>query len=127
MPGIEVLIVRFVKFHTHSQLFEIAQASGIACLFSSLIESRQQHAGENGDNCDDDQKFDQGKEADVFESFFLSLSSLCNVGYGSNLFDGGTFVELPMGIKWLLAFDMLIGRLELFTVLILFTKGFWIK
>ena len=66
-------------------------------------------------------------DIDVFESFFLSLSSLCNVGYGSNLFDGGTFVELPMGIKWLLAFDMLIGRLELFTVLILFTKGFWIK
>lgn len=63
----------------------------------------------------------------VFDSFFMSLSSLCNVGYGSTIGDSGTLVSLPTVVKWLLMFDMLIGRLELFTVLILFTKGFWIK
>ena len=66
-------------------------------------------------------------DIDVFDSFFMSLSALCNVGYGSVLADGTTFVGLPSLVKWLLVFDMLIGRLELFTVLILFTKGFWIK
>lgn len=64
---------------------------------------------------------------DVFDSFFMSLSALCNVGYGSSIVGGSTFVNLPDVVKWLLTFDMLIGRLELFTVLILFTKGFWIK
>ena len=63
----------------------------------------------------------------VFDSFFMSLSALCNVGYGSVLGEGGTFTTLPVVVKWLLCFDMLIGRLELFTVLILFTKGFWTK
>ena len=63
----------------------------------------------------------------VFDSFFMSLSALCNVGYGSEIGDSGTLVSLPITVKWLLSFDMLIGRLELFTVLILFTKGFWIK
>ena len=63
----------------------------------------------------------------VFDSFFMSLSALCNVGYGSSIVGGDTFVNLPILVKWLLTFDMLIGRLELFTVLILFTKGFWIK
>lgn len=64
---------------------------------------------------------------EVFDSFFLSLSALCNVGYGPGIIGGGMFVDLPVFVKWLLTFDMLIGRLELFTVLILFTKGFWIK
>ena len=63
----------------------------------------------------------------VFDSFFLSLSALCNVGYGPGMIEGGVFVDLPMAVKWILMFDMLIGRLELFTVLILFTKGFWVK
>lgn len=63
----------------------------------------------------------------VFDSFFMSLSALCNVGYGSSIVGGSSFVDLPMVVKLLLTFDMLIGRLELFTVLILFTKGFWIK
>lgn len=64
---------------------------------------------------------------DVFESFFMSLSALCNVGYGAEMGDSGALSNMPDTVKWLLSFDMLIGRLELFTVLILFTKGFWVK
>ena len=37
------------------------------------------------------------------------------------------FAHLPAGSKWFLSFLMLLGRLELFTVLILFTPYFWRK
>ena len=29
------------------------------------------------------------------------------------------------GAKWILSFQMLIGRLEIFTVMVLFTPAFW--
>lgn len=35
--------------------------------------------------------------------------------------------ELPDAAKWLLSFLMLLGRLELFTVLLLFSSDFWKK
>ena len=35
--------------------------------------------------------------------------------------------QLPDAAKWLLSFLMLLGRLELFTVLLLFTSDFWKK
>lgn len=58
----------------------------------------------------------------------MSLSALGNVGYGYGVTTGGLlFKNLPDLVKWLLSLDMLMGRLELFTVLILFTKGFWTK
>ena len=37
----------------------------------------------------------------------------------------GTFASLPDSAKWLLSAAMLIGRLELFTVLVLFVPSFW--
>ena len=37
------------------------------------------------------------------------------------------FGHLPSAVKWVLSFLMLIGRLELFTVMILFTPYFWKK
>lgn len=38
-----------------------------------------------------------------------------------------TWAPLPMLAKWYLAFAMLVGRLEIFTVIIIFTKMFWKK
>ena len=35
------------------------------------------------------------------------------------------FAWLPDGVKWFLSFLMLLGRLELFTILVLFTPFFW--
>jgi len=35
------------------------------------------------------------------------------------------FAWLPAGVKWILSFLMLVGRLELFTILVLFTPYFW--
>ena len=63
---------------------------------------------------------------DLETSLGASASSLGNVGpaFGSlgpiNNFDG-----LPDAGKWWCSFLMLIGRLELFTVLILLTPFFW--
>ena len=37
------------------------------------------------------------------------------------------YAFLPDTAKWILSFLMLVGRLELFTVLVLFTSGFWKK
>lgn len=60
------------------------------------------------------------------ESFAAVTSSLTNSGYGiDNLkVDFGT-LDIPS--KWLLIFAMLIGRLEIFYILILFTPQFWKK
>ena len=56
-----------------------------------------------------------------------AATAIANVGPGLGPVIGpaGTFAPLPDGAKWLLAFGMLIGRLELFTVLILLAPGFW--
>jgi trk system potassium uptake protein len=56
-----------------------------------------------------------------------ALTALANVGPGLGEIVGpaGTFASLPEGAKWLLSVAMLLGRLELFTVLILFTPAFW--
>jgi trk system potassium uptake protein len=32
---------------------------------------------------------------------------------------------LPDSVIWILSFAMILGRLELFTVLVLFTRHFW--
>ena len=56
-----------------------------------------------------------------------ALTALANVGTGLGPLIGpaGSFSGLPDSAKWLLSFAMLIGRLELFTVLVLLTPRFW--
>ena len=55
-----------------------------------------------------------------------AATSLGNVGPGlGQLSPVNNFNSLPNLGKWWCAFLMLIGRLELFTVLILFTPFFW--
>ena len=57
----------------------------------------------------------------------ITLSSLGNVGPTLGLEIGPTmsWSILPEWIKWICSFLMLVGRLELFTVLVLFTPAFW--
>lgn len=54
-------------------------------------------------------------------------TALANVGPGLGPVIGpsGSFATLPDSAKWLLAAGMLIGRLELLTVLVLFLPAFW--
>lgn len=64
----------------------------------------------------------------VFDALFSSMSMIGNSGIGVGVTGyTGSYANLPDLAKWVLAFMMLIGRLELFTVLILFTKDFWSK
>jgi trk system potassium uptake protein TrkH len=46
-------------------------------------------------------------------------------GLGEVIGPAGNFASLPDGAKWLLSFGMLLGRLEIITVLVLFMPAFW--
>lgn len=64
----------------------------------------------------------------LIDSFFSAFSCVSNTGFGAGVTGyGGSFEIIPSSGKWVLSMLMLIGRLELFTVLILFTRGFWTK
>ena len=62
------------------------------------------------------------------ESLGTVVSSMGNMGPGLGLCGPAySWSALPDASKWLLSFLMLIGRLELFTVLLLFCPDFWKK
>ena len=62
------------------------------------------------------------------DSFFIALSAISNTGLGTDITGiGGNYALVPAAGKWLLSFIMLVGRLELFTILILFIPSFWRK
>ena len=62
------------------------------------------------------------------ESIGAAVSAIGNVGISIGQFGpAGTYAEFPMVAKWVMSFVMLIGRLEIFTVLLLFTKALWRK
>ncbi|MCM1292900.1 MAG: TrkH family potassium uptake protein [Bacteroides sp.] len=64
----------------------------------------------------------------LVDAFFSSFSCVSNTGFGAGMTGyGESFEIIPAVGKWILSLLMLIGRLELFTVLILFTSGFWRK
>ena len=51
---------------------------------------------------------------------------LSNVGPGTgSVGPASNFGHVPQVGKWLMSFYMLVGRLEIFTVLILFLPDFW--
>jgi len=56
-----------------------------------------------------------------------AVTSISNVGPGLGDIIGptGNFQPLPDSAKWLMCVGMLLGRLELFTVLVLFLPAFW--
>ena len=57
-----------------------------------------------------------------------TISAIGNCGPGLGLTGPAfTWAGLPMFSKWVLSFTMLIGRLEIFTFILLFTPRFWKK
>lgn len=64
---------------------------------------------------------------DLVTAVSAAATSVGNVGPGLGTIIGpaGNFAPLPDGAKWLLSFAMLLGRLELFTVLVLLDPDFW--
>jgi len=61
------------------------------------------------------------------ESLGAAATALGNVGPGLGPNSGPccTFQEVPAGVKWLMSFGMLAGRLEIMILLIPFSRSFW--
>ena len=66
---------------------------------------------------------------DFLTSFSAAASAISNVGPGLGNLIGpnSNYSSLPSGAKWILSITMLIGRLELFTFLVLLSISFWKK
>jgi trk system potassium uptake protein TrkH len=64
---------------------------------------------------------------DWMTSLTGAATAVCNVGPGLGPIIGptGNFSSLSDAAKWLLTAGMLLGRLEILTVLVLMTKAFW--
>ncbi|MGN0236175.1 MAG: TrkH family potassium uptake protein [Paludibacteraceae bacterium] len=62
------------------------------------------------------------------EAIGTAVSAMGNVGVSIGQFGPlGSYADFPTIAKWTMTFVMLIGRLEIFTVLLLFTKALWKK
>ena len=65
---------------------------------------------------------------DFMSSIGSTMSCLGNVGPGfGSVGPVSNYASVPDAGKWVLSFIMLLGRLELFTILILFSPSFWKK
>ncbi|CAH0532271.1 Trk system potassium uptake protein TrkI [Vibrio stylophorae] len=64
---------------------------------------------------------------DPVTSITASITAVANVGPGMGEFIGptGNFAGLPDLAKWILSLGMLMGRLEILTVLVVFFPAFW--
>jgi|TARA_B100000073_G_scaffold94727_1_gene75201 trk system potassium uptake protein TrkH len=64
---------------------------------------------------------------DFITSISGAATSISNVGpgLGSIIGPNGNFSSLPDISKWILALGMILGRLELFAILVLFLPSFW--
>ena len=68
-------------------------------------------------------------DLDFVTSFSAAASAISNVGpgLGSQIGPSSNYSSLPDGAKWILSLTMLLGRLELFTFLVILSVSFWKK
>ena len=66
---------------------------------------------------------------DFTTSISAAATSISNVGpgLGETIGPNGNFYKLSNISKWILSLSMLLGRLELFAILVLFIPSFWRK
>ena len=63
---------------------------------------------------------------DFDTSVGASIATLSNLGTGiGKVGPFGTYAFLPQGAKWVLVVFMLLGRVEVFTLISIFSKNFW--
>ena len=63
---------------------------------------------------------------DFQDAISASITAVSNVGPGiGSVGPSATFAHLPAAAKWVMSGLMILGRLELFTIAILFTPYFW--
>ena len=62
-------------------------------------------------------------------AFSAAASAISNVGpgLGNDIGPSANYSSVPNGAKWILSVTMLVGRLELFTFLVIFSISFWKK
>ncbi len=67
------------------------------------------------------------QDVDVIVAITSSMSAISNVGpaFGDPYVINANYNELPSISKWVLSFDMLCGRVEILTVLVLIVPMFW--
>ena len=63
-------------------------------------------------------------ELDFLTSFSAVSASLNNLGPGLGMV-GESYEDISAPVKWILIVNMMLGRLELFTILVLFTPYYW--
>ncbi|WP_245535004.1 TrkH family potassium uptake protein [Leadbettera azotonutricia] len=64
----------------------------------------------------------------LYDSLNAALITVGNIGLGfGKLISGAIFYEVPEYVKWGLSALMIIGRLEIYTFILLFYPGFWKK
>jgi len=66
-------------------------------------------------------------ELDLVTALTGAATAVANVGpgLGNVIGPAGNFASLPDGAKWWLSLGMLMGRLEILTLLVLFTPAYW--
>ncbi|MCG8604688.1 TrkH family potassium uptake protein, partial [bacterium] len=65
---------------------------------------------------------------DLITAVSTVISTLSNIGPGvGTIGPTENFAHIPMSGKWVLSFLMLIGRLEIYTVLVILNRNFWVK
>ncbi len=66
-------------------------------------------------------------DLDFLTAFSAAASAISNVGpgIGDTIGPSGNYFLLDNGAKWILSLTMIIGRLEIFTVLVLLSVNFW--
>jgi trk system potassium uptake protein TrkH len=63
---------------------------------------------------------------DIETALGASVATLSNVGTGlGQVGPGGSYVLFPQVAKWLLMLFMLLGRVELFSLIMLVSRSFW--
>ena len=69
-----------------------------------------------------------GMGIDLVTSFAAAIACIGNIGPGlGDVGPADNYADLPLAAKWVLTFCMLLGRLEIYTVIILITPDFWRK
>jgi trk system potassium uptake protein TrkH len=64
---------------------------------------------------------------DLEDSSIAFLTCFSNLGMGSGITGpGASLADLPNMAKWVLCADMLLGRLEIITVLLIFFRSTWV-
>ena len=64
--------------------------------------------------------------ADFDTAIGASVATLSNVGTGVGAVGpGGSYVAFPLGAKWILMLMMVLGRVELFSLIMLLSRSFW--